>query len=171
MAIPKRYIHAPGTYFITSRTWENRRLFVTEPICQIFVRTLLEYHDENKFALHAFVLMPDHFHVLMTPSEEISLERAVQLIKGGSAHAIGDELNFSFPVWQRGYSDHRIRNGEDYALHLRYIDFNPVKKRLAATPGEYAWSSASGKFRVDACPQGLKPSGDAKPNGMAEAMP
>lgn len=96
MAIPKRHIHAPGAYFISSRTWENRRLFVTEPICQIFIRTLLKYRDENKYAVHGFVLMPDHFHVLMTLSQETSLERAVQLIKGGSAHAIGDELNFSF---------------------------------------------------------------------------
>lgn len=171
VSVPKHRIHAPGTYFITSRTWENRRVFITVPICQIFIRTLLKYRDENKFMLHAFVLMPDHFHALITLCDETSLERAVQLIKGGSAHAIGTELKFSFPVWQRGYSDHRIRDAADYAKHVGYINLNPVKQKLRPAPHEYPWSSASGKFRLDSCPQGLKPTRDAEPSGMAKAMP
>jgi putative transposase len=43
---------------------------------------LLEYRDEGHYQLQAFVLMPDHFHMLLTPSDTTTLERAVQLIKG-----------------------------------------------------------------------------------------
>ncbi len=101
--------------------------------------------------------MPDHFHVLLTPNVKITLERVVQYIKGGSARRIREKLNFRFPVWQRGFSDHCVRDAQDYAAHLRYIEQNPVKRRLVSFAGEYAWSSASGGFELDEPPQGLKP--------------
>jgi REP-associated tyrosine transposase len=101
--------------------------------------------------------MPDHFHALLTPGDGTSLERAVQFIKGGSAKGIRESLNFRFPVWQRGFSDHRVRNSEDYELHMRYLNQNPVKKHLVATAADFKWSSASGAATMDDVPQGLKP--------------
>jgi|SRR3970040_2826307 len=157
MAIPKRHARLPGTYFVTSRTWESRRLFIREPICRIFVEALLHYRKENAFQLHAFVLMPEHFHLLVTPAMNITLERAVQYIKGGSAHRIRRQLNFRFPVWQRGFSDHGIRDAEDYRMHLRYIEQNPVERKLVMAAHEYPWCSATGQFALDETPQGLKP--------------
>ncbi len=156
MAVPKRHARMPGTYFVTSRTWESRALFIKEPVCRIFLETLLYYRNEKAVQLHAFVLMPDHFHVLLTPSSNTTLERAVQYIKGGSAHRIRHELNFRFPVWQRGFSDHRIRDAGDYEIHSRYIQQNPVRRKLVAIASEYPWSSASGKFQLDEPPQALK---------------
>jgi putative transposase len=100
MAIPKRRGGLSGTYFIMSRTWEGRSLFQKDAACQIFLQTLLHYREEGVFRLHSFVLMPDHFHLLVTPSLETTIERAVQYIKGGSAHRIGKELDLRFPVWQ-----------------------------------------------------------------------
>jgi putative transposase len=67
------------------------------------------------------------------------------------------ELNYKFPIWQRGFSDHRIRDSQDYRNHMNYLTQNPVKRRLVETPSEYAWSSASGAFVLDDEPQGLKP--------------
>jgi len=100
--------------------------------------------------------MPDHFHALLTPSLGTSLERAVQYIKGGSARRIAQEMKFQFPVWQRGYSDHRIRDEQDYATHVRYINLNPVKRRIASGAKDYLWSSASGNYETDELPQWLK---------------
>ncbi len=157
MSVPKRHGSPPGTYFVSSQTWESRPLFKTEPICQIFVETLFGYRGQNAYLLHAFVLMPDHFHVLLTPAADKTLERAVQYIKGGSARKISEELNFRFPVWQRGFSDHRIRDAEDYEIHVRYIEQNPVKKKFVGVPGDYPWSSASAKVELDQVPQRLKP--------------
>ena len=171
MATPKRHARMPGTYFVTSRTWESRALFMKERICSLFVETLMHYRDRQAFLLHAFVLMPDHFHALLTPGDDIALERAVQYIKGGSAHRIGQELRFRFPVWQRGFSDHRIRDGADYEAHMRYIEQNPVTLKLVATASEYRWSSASGKFPLDGAPQGLKPLARTPADGTAEAVP
>lgn len=157
MATPKRHASLPGTYFVTSRTWQSRAVFKTDPPAEIFVESLLHYRDEGAYKLHEFVLMHDHFHILLTPGDETSLERAVQFIKGGSAKAIRDGLQFRSPVWQRGFSDHRIRSAEDYAIHRLYLTQNPVKKHLVANAEEYRWSSASAAFRMDPAPQGLKP--------------
>lgn len=171
MAIPKRHVSSPRTYFVTSGTWESRAIFRVAPPCEIFIESLLHYRDKGSYHLHEFVLMPDHVHVILTPSEEVTIERAVQFIKGGSAKQIRERLIFKFPVWQRGFSDHRIRDAADYGNHVRYIENNPVKRHLVATPREYRWSSASGAFRLDELPQGLKPLKMGIGIGTAKAVP
>ena len=165
MAVPKRHGTLPGTYFVTSRTWESRKLFVKEEVCRIFVDSVLRYRDKGTFQLHAFVLMPDLFHILLTLSDTTTLERAVQYIKGGSSRKIGEKLTFQFPVWQSGFSDHRIRDAKDYETHVLYIDQNPVKRGLVAHASGYTWSSASGRYPMDDPPQRLKPLG-----GVAAAL-
>ena len=117
----------------------------------------MKYREAGEFALHGFVLMPDHFHVLMTPASDKTLERCVQMIKGGSAHAIRNAWAMMFPIWQRGFSDHRVRDAADFESHVRYIEMNPVKARLVSEPREYRWSSASGFVTLDEVAQGLKP--------------
>jgi putative transposase len=61
------------------------------------------------------------------------------------------------PVWQRGFSDHRIRDAADLETHIRYICENPVRKKLVIDPREFHWSSTSGNYELDEPPQGLKP--------------
>jgi putative transposase len=78
------------------------------------------YRREKKFHLHAFVLMPDHVHLLLTPAEDVTLERSVQLIKGGYSHAFGVEFGKHKEVWQRGFTDHRIRDDGDLEKHRQY---------------------------------------------------
>ena len=171
MVVPKRHKSSRGTYFVTSRTWESRAIFRVAPPCEIFVESLLRYRDAGAYCLHGFVLMPDHFHVMLTPSDDTTLERAVQFIKGGSARVIRERLLFRFPVWQRGFSDHRIRDAADFDVHMRYLDQNPVKRHVVASPTDYRWSSASGAFRMDDLPQGLKPLRLAAAGGTAKAVP
>jgi putative transposase len=157
MSIPKRHGSIPGAYFVTSRTWDGHAIFQVPAPCEIFIESLLHYRDKGVYRLHGFVLMPDHFHALLTPGETTSLERAMQFIKGGSARKINESLHLQFPVWQRGFSDHRVRDSADCGAHLEYLIQNPLKKHLASAVNEYRWSSASGTFRMDEIPQGLKP--------------
>jgi putative transposase len=157
------------TYFVTSDTWERRALFRTEPWARLFFKTLL-LHRGEAYLLHQFVLMPDHFHLLITPS--FALERAVQLIKGGFSNRTKKELGSNMEIWRRGFADHRIRDAEDYDKHAYYIHLNPVKKYLCAGPADYPYSSAHPGWRLDPIPQGLKPEHfDGTPSGTAEAVP
>jgi len=113
--------------------------------------------------------MPDHFHLLITPQE--SIEKAVQCIKGGFSFRAKRELSWSGDVWVAGFSDHRIRDDEDYDMHQRYLAKNPVEAGLAARAEDYVYCSANGRFEVDAIPQGLKPGSVVKDGGAAKAAP
>ena len=92
--------------------------------------------------------MPEHVHLLLTPSPEITLERSIQLIKGGYSHAFGLEFRRG-EVWQRGFTDHRIRDAEDFANHRDYIHLNPVVRGLVPSAAEYRYCSAYPGFKLD----------------------
>ena len=156
------------TYFVTSRTWEGRQLFRAEPWARLFFKTLLTYRG-NAYLLHEFVLMPDHFHLLITP--QTSLEKAIQFIKGGFSYRANHELGSNLEIWQRGFSDHRIRDAEDYERHVQYVHLNRVKKHLCELPVTYPYSSAYPGWNLDSTPQGLKPSCTQTSIGTAEAVP
>ena len=106
---------------------------------------LAHYREQSKYALHEFVVMPDHLHLLITPAIDISLERAVQLIKGGFSYRLGKSRRGL--VWQESFTNHRIRDEQDYVDHCEYIRMNPVRAKLVERPELYPYSSAGVKFQ------------------------
>ena len=142
------------TFFVTTVTAGRLPIFRRESTADLLVETICHYRDQGKFLLHEFVVMPDHLHLLIMPAEEISLERAMQFIKGGFSF----RLKSQGAVWQASFSNHRVRDEEDYETHREYIWMNPVRAKLVARAEEYRWSSVFGAVRLDAVPQGLKPS-------------
>jgi putative transposase len=112
------------------------------------VQTLYHYREQKKFLLHEFVIMPDHVHLLLTPAKEISLERAVQFIKGGFSFRLQSRL----PVWQASFTNHRIRDADDYERHRSYIRENAVRAGLVRTAKDYPFCSAQGTFEIDPPP-------------------
>jgi putative transposase len=156
------------TYMVTSATWERRSLFRNERWARLFIDILYHYR-ESAYLLHEFVIMPDHLHILLTP--KTSLEKAVQFIKGGFSYRAKKELGSNIEVWQKGFSDHRIRDAGDYLRHVDYIRQNPVRKKLCERVEDYPYSSALAGAELDPVPQGLKPVLLQAPNGASEAAP
>src|SRR3989475_2802773 len=155
MAAPHRGNTGHSAYFITASTFQKRSLFQSERMAQLFIEVLLHYRRQGKYLLHEFVLMPDHFHVLITPA--ITLERALQLIKGGFSFRARKELGFGGEIWQTSFYDRRVRDiKEDYTF-LEYICFHPVQRGVAFLPEEYPFGSARPGFYFDGLPQPLKP--------------
>ena len=136
------------TFFITTTTYKRYTYFNDLTKARRFFRVLYDYRAQKKFLLHAFVLMPDHLHALLTPCSTLSLERAVQLIKGGSSF----RLKMAEKVWQPSFTNHRIQNVQDYETHVGYIHHNPVKRRLVDLPQEYPLCSAYPGWKLDAVP-------------------
>jgi putative DNA methylase len=100
------------------------------------------YHDEQRYLLHAWVVMPNHVHILMTPEENASLSDIVHSLKSYTAKKINDQKSRSGSVWQRGYYDRYIRNNDHFWSVMRYIELNPVKADLCSQPLEWEWGSA-----------------------------
>jgi putative transposase len=142
------------TYMVTSSTCNRRGHFRNERWAMLLINVLYHYRS-SAYLLHEFVIMPDHFHALITPLT--SLERAVQFIKGGFSYRAKKELGSNWEVWQKGFSDHRIRGVTDYVEHVLYIRQNPVRARFCLGAEEFPYSSAHSGFELDPTPQRLKP--------------
>ncbi len=125
------------TYFVTSVTAQRRRLFQVTATAELLQETLLDYRQQGRFLLHAFVIMPDHFHAIITPAPEVSLEKAMQFIKGGFSFRLKSKRD----VWMRSFNETQILSEEKYAAALRYIETNPVRGGLVQGAADYAHSS------------------------------
>ena len=156
MAAPHRGNTGSGTYFITASTFQRQSLLQSDRMARLFLNVVFHYRSQQKYLLHEFVVMPNHFHILLTPTE--TLERALQLIKGGYSYRARKELGFAGEVWEKSFYDRRVRDWDEYAAFQKYIHLNPVKQGLALSPEDYPYSSASAEFTLDAVPQRLKPS-------------
>ncbi len=86
--------------------------------------------------------MPDHVHLLMTLDGTMSIEKAVQLIKGGFSYRVKKELEYQGEIWQHGFSEVRVDDRASFLAHREYIDQNPVKAGLVRAPDEFPYGSA-----------------------------
>lgn len=151
MTAPYRGNTGYSCYFVRASTFQKQRLLQSDTMAQLFVDVLLHYRRRNRYLLHEFVVMPDHFHLLLTPAE--TPERALQLIKGGSAYRARKELGFAGSIRQPSYYDHRVRDAKEYWAFRKYIHLNPVRARLVESPKQYPYSSANPRFQLDGLPQ------------------
>src|SRR5436309_15873620 len=113
MAAPPRGNTGHSVYFITASTFQKRSLFQSERMAQLFIEVLQHYRRQGKYLLREFVLMPDDFHVLIAPA--ITLERALQLIKGGFSFIARKELGFGGELWQKSFYDRRGWDIKEYS--------------------------------------------------------
>ncbi len=105
----------------------------------LLVDVLRSYVAARKFLLHDFVIMPDHVHLLVTVDGDMTIEKAIQLIKGGFSYRLKREFQFLGEVWQRGFSEVRADDREGFLRHREYIAQNPVKAGLARSAEEYPY--------------------------------
>ena len=156
MAIPHRGITSQSTYFVTASTWRKLPLFQTERNACLFLDLLFKYRKEGRYLLHAFVLMPDHFHIILTPAATCTLERSLQFIKGGFSFRAKRELQLNCEIWQTSFHDRRIRDLNEYVTLHDYLANNPVKRGLAENPSHYPYSSANKIFDLESDPMPLR---------------
>ena len=152
MSTPKHRTAPGSSYFVTTKCWQGRHVFQVPEIAEILVQTIFHYREQNAYLLHEFVVMHDHLHLLLTPSATTSLEKAIQLIKGGSSHRIHKQRDQKMEIWQEGFYDWTIRDANDWKTKVEYIRLNPVRAKLAGKPEEWPYSSASGQFTLDPVP-------------------
>jgi putative transposase len=130
------------TFFVTSKTIEGRGLLQSERNAMLFIDTLRSYAQAGKFTVHDFVVMPNHVHLLITLDNTMSVEKAVQFIKGGFSYRVKKELGYLGEIWQKGFSEVRITDRASFLQHREYIDQNPIRAGLADAPEKFPYGSA-----------------------------
>ena len=122
-------------------------MFQTDRMADLFIDVLRSTMRSVKINVHDFVVMPNHVHILMTIPGVMSIEKAMQLIKGGFSYRANKELGFRGEIWQRGFSDVRVNDEQGFEQHREYIENNPVKAGLTNSPEEYPYGSVYLKKR------------------------
>jgi len=109
------------------------------------VQEVLLYDHMLKYTLHAWVVMPNHVHVLLTPNPDVKLFSIMRRLKTVSSTAVNRLFGRSGQFWQIDYFDRMQRDSEHFARTKHYIEWNPVKAKLCTDPSMWTWSSRSPK--------------------------
>src|ERR1035437_6404265 len=120
-ASPDAILSPARTFFATTKTSQGCPLLQSERNATLMIDVLRSYVLAGKFRLHDFVVMPDHVHLLMTVGGGMTVERAMQFIKGGFSYRLKKEFGYLGEVWQRGFSETRLENRPSFLEHREYI--------------------------------------------------
>jgi len=114
------------------------------------------------YTLHAFVVMPNHVHLLVTPA--VALCKVTKSLKGITAKRANAMLSLTgSSFWQDESYDHLVRQDREFDKIRRYIEENPVRAGLAPTASQYRWSSAGWTTGGSPADQGVCPTMCPKP--------
>jgi REP-associated tyrosine transposase len=138
-ANPSRILSPSRTFFLTTKTSLGRALLQSERNATLLIDVLRSYVARHKFQVHDFVVMPDHVHLLVTVGEGMSIEEAMQLIKGGFSFRLRKDFGYMGEVWQRGFREAQVCNRQSYSRYRHYIAQNPVKAGLADSPEKFPY--------------------------------
>ena len=127
----------PGrAYVVTSVTRQRAAMFLNFWCARDVVLSIREVHDAGYFRCHAFVVMPDHVHLLFTLRYGL-LSTVMRTFKSISARRINARRGRRGQVWQKGCHDHAIRNASTLRASARYIVANPLRAGLVTSLNHY----------------------------------
>ena len=144
----KRYNVENHVYFVTSKTLNNKPIFLNHAYAELFIKHLLSCRQRYGFVLLGFVLMPDHFHALIMPMEGFKISSVMQKIKSLFAYKLR-RLGVKGTIWQKSFYDFGIYSEEKCRQKLDYIHANPVRKGIVDDPIDYRFSSMNYSDQMD----------------------
>ena len=132
----------PGLPFhVYQRAINGQACYFDSQDRQRFLRLLEEAVGHHGCAIHAYVLMTNHFHLLLTPAKSSSLPSAAHSVKSRYARYINWKYERTGPLWEGRYKAAPIDSDRYLFTCQRYIELNPVRAGLVSHPREYPWSS------------------------------
>ncbi len=120
----------------------NGAINLTDALVVAIIIENLMHHAGKKYELIAWVVMINHVHLLLRPSNGNTLESIVHALKSYTATKANTALGRSGPFWSIEYFDRFIRDGEHFLRTKRYIEMNPVKAGLSKEPEDWKFGSA-----------------------------
>ena len=141
-----------GSFFFTVVTQQRRRILASSDAVAVLREAVRTVRSRRPFTLDAMVVLPDHLHCIWTlPPGDADFATRWRLIKTRFTRycdpASRGEIDPSRSkkgeqaVWQHRYWEHQLRDEQDFARHLDYIHFNPVKHGLVSSPMDWSYSS------------------------------
>jgi len=141
MARLARYFLPNQPLHVIHRGKGGHRLFYSAKDYANYRDWLAEAAGKYGCVIHAYVLMPDHIHLLATPKAADSLPRTLQSVGRRHVRAINAARKREGTMWEGRYRAAPIEAGLHLLACQRYIELNPVREGLTRLPGRYSWSS------------------------------
>ena len=159
----KRFYGSGDLHFITSSCYRRQPLLAADRDRDLFVQVLEQVRQRYKIVVVAYVVMPEHFHLLISEPEKADPSVVIQALKLGVARRMlcarkrrekrkaaqeGISLDpVPQHIWQARFYDYNVWRGQKQLEKVKYIHRNPVRRGLVASPEQWQWSS----FRAYAC--------------------
>jgi putative transposase len=141
MARLPRYVIPGQPQHIIQRGNNRQVIFAAEADYQFFRDALVEAAEKHELAIHAYVWMTNHIHLLATPANEHSISKVFQSVGRKYVQYFNFTYRRSGTLWEGRYRS-TVVDSEQYLLTLmRYIELNPVRADMVAHPRDYPWSS------------------------------
>jgi len=157
----RRNFVAGGSYFFTVNLAERRLRLLTDNIA-LLRAAFRSARVRHPFAIDAIVVLPDHLHAIWTlPEGDSDFAVRWNLIKGSFTRFLPRAERVSASrlrkrergIWQRRYWEHTLRDDDDFARHVDYIHFNPVKHGYVAEASAWPFSSFHHMVRLGFYPE------------------
>jgi REP element-mobilizing transposase RayT len=143
---PKAALNSGEAFVAMDRLLDEARagpFYLRQPAVADMIVEAIEFNSDilGHYLLHAFVVMPNHVHMLATPT--LALPKLTKSLKGITAKRANVMLSLTgTPFWQQESYDHLVRHQREFERIRQYIEMNPVRAGLVTEATEYRWSSA-----------------------------
>ena len=144
-----------GSWFFTVVTRDRRPIFASADAVDVLRDAFRTVRAKHAFATDAIVVLPDHLHCIWTlPPGDADFATRWRLVKTRVAQRLDPALRGDGRIWQNRFWEHLLRDEDDFARHVDYIHFNPVKHGLVDRAVDWPHSSfhryaAAGVFPAD----------------------
>jgi putative transposase len=143
--------------------------YLRQPAVADMIVEAIQYNANilGHYVLHAFVVMPNHVHLLATPA--VALPKLTKSLKGITAKRANAMLGLTGrPFWQDESYDHLVRHKREFEKIRNYIQENPVRAGLVMEASEYRWSSEGWADEASAAVQGTAPQNRCRRHYLSE---
>ncbi len=145
-----------ATHFITAPTFHRKRLFQNQKYGDLFTHSLMIFRQSHSVQIHAYVIMPDHLHLLLTTYGDLTGNDAVHKLQRLFAEDLAAEFGYRGEVWENSFHHEDIASAEACGRCVQKIQSNPVRVGFCDKPGEYRMSSTSSRWVLDPLPEHLR---------------
>ena len=138
-----RYDASEHVYFVTQRVAQKRLIDLTDrAVAAVIVQALNWLRNESRIWLLAFVVMPDHIHVIVAPRQPFTLAQTMKSLFGFSAKEINTAMKRKGSLWATEFYETHLTGRKTIEGAVEYIHQNPVRKNLCGSAADWPWSTA-----------------------------
>ncbi|MBH1462983.1 REP-associated tyrosine transposase [Stenotrophomonas geniculata] len=158
MPRPRRVDASGYPQHVVQRGNNRQPVFFTDGDRVAYLRLLCHHADQHHCRVHAYVLMGNHVHLLVTPDASGGMSRMMQAVNRAYVRRVNERQQRSGTLWEGRFHSTLVDTDRYLLACQRYIELNPVRAGMVARPGDYRWSS----YRANA---------QGSPNALLEPHP